>query len=162
MVVAAAHAFNPSTWETETGGFLSSRPAWSAKWVPGQLGLYRETLYQKKSPVWWDFYRFLILLLIVKDGWLTPWVPWAVGLAYSASSRTVSEPVGRKKWVVPGEWHSRLPSGLHVCPHTYVNKKIHKITYAYVCIYHMKCEYICQCEVWCFDTSIHCQMIKLS
>jgi hypothetical protein len=24
-----AHAFNPSTWEAETGGFLSSRPAWS-------------------------------------------------------------------------------------------------------------------------------------
>jgi hypothetical protein len=26
-----AHAFNPSTWEAETGGFLSSRPAWSTK-----------------------------------------------------------------------------------------------------------------------------------
>jgi hypothetical protein len=24
-----AHAFNPSTWEAEAGGFLSSRPAWS-------------------------------------------------------------------------------------------------------------------------------------
>jgi hypothetical protein len=24
-----AHAFNPSTWEAETGRFLSSRPAWS-------------------------------------------------------------------------------------------------------------------------------------
>jgi hypothetical protein len=23
-----AHAFNPSTWEAEVGGFLSSRPAW--------------------------------------------------------------------------------------------------------------------------------------
>jgi hypothetical protein len=22
------HAFNPSTWEAEAGGFLSSRPAW--------------------------------------------------------------------------------------------------------------------------------------
>jgi hypothetical protein len=30
-----AHAFNPSTWEAEAGGFLSSRPAWSAEWVPG-------------------------------------------------------------------------------------------------------------------------------
>jgi hypothetical protein len=30
------HAFNPSTQETETGGFLSSRPAWSTKRVPGQ------------------------------------------------------------------------------------------------------------------------------
>jgi hypothetical protein len=29
-----AHAFNPSTWEAEPGGFLSSRPAWSTEWVP--------------------------------------------------------------------------------------------------------------------------------
>jgi hypothetical protein len=26
-----AKAFNPSTWEAEAGGFLSSRPAWSTK-----------------------------------------------------------------------------------------------------------------------------------
>jgi hypothetical protein len=26
-----AHAFNPSTWEEEAGGFLSSRPAWSTE-----------------------------------------------------------------------------------------------------------------------------------
>ena len=26
-----AHAFIPSTWEAEAGGFLSSRPAWSTK-----------------------------------------------------------------------------------------------------------------------------------
>jgi hypothetical protein len=25
------HVFNPSTWEAEGGGFLSSRPAWSIK-----------------------------------------------------------------------------------------------------------------------------------
>jgi hypothetical protein len=42
-----AHAFNPSTREAEAGGFLSSRPAWSTKWVPGQPGLYRETLSWK-------------------------------------------------------------------------------------------------------------------
>jgi len=41
------HAFNPSTGEAEAGGFLSSRPAWSTKWVPGQPGLHRETLSQK-------------------------------------------------------------------------------------------------------------------
>jgi hypothetical protein len=29
MVVA--HTFNPSTWEAETGGFLSSRPVWSTE-----------------------------------------------------------------------------------------------------------------------------------
>ena len=43
-----AHAFNPSTWEAEAGGFLSSRPAWSTKWVSGQPGLYRETLWKTK------------------------------------------------------------------------------------------------------------------
>jgi hypothetical protein len=26
-----AHAFDPSTWEAEADGFLSSRPAWSTK-----------------------------------------------------------------------------------------------------------------------------------
>ena len=30
-----AHTFNPSTQEAEAGGFLSLRPAWSTKWVPG-------------------------------------------------------------------------------------------------------------------------------
>jgi hypothetical protein len=44
-----AHTFNPSTRETEAGGFLSSRPAWSTKWVPGQPGLHRETLSQKNQ-----------------------------------------------------------------------------------------------------------------
>jgi hypothetical protein len=44
-----AHTFNPSTWEAEAGRFLSSRPAWSTKWVPGQPGLHRETLSQKKK-----------------------------------------------------------------------------------------------------------------
>jgi hypothetical protein len=43
------HTFNPSTREAEAGGFLSSRPAWSTKWVPGQPGLHRETLSQKKK-----------------------------------------------------------------------------------------------------------------
>jgi hypothetical protein len=41
------HTFNPSTWEAEAGGSLSSRPAWSTKWVPGQPRLHRETLSQK-------------------------------------------------------------------------------------------------------------------
>jgi hypothetical protein len=44
-----AHAFNPSTWEAEEGGFLSSRPAWSTKWIPRQLGLHRETLSRKTN-----------------------------------------------------------------------------------------------------------------
>jgi hypothetical protein len=43
------HAFNPSTQEAEAGGFLSSRAAWSTKWVPGQPGLYRAILSQNKQ-----------------------------------------------------------------------------------------------------------------
>ena len=30
-LAVVVHAFNPSTWEAEAGGFLSSRPAWSTK-----------------------------------------------------------------------------------------------------------------------------------
>jgi hypothetical protein len=44
-----AHAFNPSTWEAEEDGFLRSRPSSSTKWVPGQPGLYRETLSRKQT-----------------------------------------------------------------------------------------------------------------
>jgi hypothetical protein len=42
-----AHAFNRSTREAEAGGSLSWRPAWSTLLVPGQPGLYRETLSRK-------------------------------------------------------------------------------------------------------------------
>jgi hypothetical protein len=42
-----AQAFNPSTWEAEAGGFLSSRPALSTERVSGQPGLHRETLSRK-------------------------------------------------------------------------------------------------------------------
>jgi hypothetical protein len=42
------HAFNPSTWEAEAGGFLT-RSAWSTELVPGQPRLHRETLSQKNN-----------------------------------------------------------------------------------------------------------------
>jgi hypothetical protein len=42
------HTFNPSLWEAEAGGFLSSRTAWST----GQPGLHRETLSQKKKKLY--------------------------------------------------------------------------------------------------------------
>ena len=45
-----AHACNPSTREAEAGGFLSSRPAWSTEWAPGQPGLYRKTLSRHPPP----------------------------------------------------------------------------------------------------------------
>jgi hypothetical protein len=44
-----AHAFNPSTQETEAGGSLSSRPAWFAEQVPGQAALLLRTLFQKQT-----------------------------------------------------------------------------------------------------------------
>ena len=45
-----AHTFNnPSTREAEASGFLSSRPSWSTEWVPGQAGLHRKTMSQKKK-----------------------------------------------------------------------------------------------------------------
>jgi hypothetical protein len=47
--LVVVHAFNSSTREAEAGGFLSSRPAWSTKWVPGQPGLFRETLSWEKN-----------------------------------------------------------------------------------------------------------------
>jgi hypothetical protein len=48
---SGGHAFNPSTRGAEAGGFLSSRPAWSTKWVPGQPGLHRETLSWKNKKI---------------------------------------------------------------------------------------------------------------
>jgi hypothetical protein len=58
-----AHAFNPSTKETEAGGSLSSRSAWSTEKVLGQPGLHKEILSQttstlKEKEVWTE----LILL----------------------------------------------------------------------------------------------------
>jgi hypothetical protein len=41
------HAFNSSTWEAEAGGFLSLRPAWSTKSVPGQPGYTEKPCLEK-------------------------------------------------------------------------------------------------------------------
>jgi hypothetical protein len=45
--VVVVYIFNPSSWEVEPGGFLRSRLAWSTEQIPGQPGLYRETLSPK-------------------------------------------------------------------------------------------------------------------
>jgi hypothetical protein len=42
-----AHAFNPSTWKTEAGRSLNSRPAWSIDQIPRHPELHRETLSGK-------------------------------------------------------------------------------------------------------------------
>jgi hypothetical protein len=47
--VVEAHVFNPSTGEGEASRSQSSRSAWSTEQVPGQPGLHRETLSQKKK-----------------------------------------------------------------------------------------------------------------
>ena len=44
-----AHYRIHSAQKAEAGGSLSSRPAWSTKWVPGQSGIHRETLSGKKK-----------------------------------------------------------------------------------------------------------------
>jgi len=43
-----AHAFNPGTQESETGGSLSSKPGCPLEQVPGKPGLHRQILSQKK------------------------------------------------------------------------------------------------------------------
>ena len=44
-------AFSPSTQEAEAGRSLSSRPAWFTELVPGQPGLHKERLCQKKKKI---------------------------------------------------------------------------------------------------------------
>jgi hypothetical protein len=47
-----AHAFNPSTWEAEAGGFLSSRTAWSREWVPSRTaGATQRNSVSKKTKI---------------------------------------------------------------------------------------------------------------
>jgi hypothetical protein len=44
-----AHAFNPSTWEAEAGGFLSSRPAWSRVSSRTARAIQRNPVSKKKQ-----------------------------------------------------------------------------------------------------------------
>jgi hypothetical protein len=46
---AAAYTFNLNTWEAEAGKSLSSRPAWSTEWVPGQPATQRNLVLKKKE-----------------------------------------------------------------------------------------------------------------
>ena len=43
------HTFNPSTWEAEAGGSLSSRPAWSTELVLRQLVTQRNLVLKNKT-----------------------------------------------------------------------------------------------------------------
>ena len=43
------HAFNNSTWEAEAARFVSSKPAWTSQWAPGQPGLHREACLGKRN-----------------------------------------------------------------------------------------------------------------
>lgn len=45
-------AFNPKTSEAEAGMSLSSRPAWSIQWVPGQPGPLRYLVLKKKKKIY--------------------------------------------------------------------------------------------------------------
>jgi hypothetical protein len=44
-----AHAFNPSTWEAETGRFLSSRPAWSKSEFQDSQGYTEKPCLKKQN-----------------------------------------------------------------------------------------------------------------
>ena len=44
-----AHAFNNSTWKAEAARFVSSKPAWTSQWAPGQPGLHREAYLGKRN-----------------------------------------------------------------------------------------------------------------
>jgi hypothetical protein len=65
-------AFNPRTREAEAGEFLSLRPAWSTKWVPGQPGLYRETLSRKT-------YTYIYIYMQQQIVFSRPWIWKSVG-----------------------------------------------------------------------------------
>ena len=43
------HAFNNSTWEAEAARFVTSKPAWTSQWAPGQPGLHREACLGKRN-----------------------------------------------------------------------------------------------------------------
>jgi hypothetical protein len=43
------HAFNPSTWEAEAGGFLSSRPTWSTSEFQDSQGYTEKHCLKKKK-----------------------------------------------------------------------------------------------------------------
>ena len=50
QLLVVAHAFNPSTWEAEAGGFLSLRPVWSTKWVQDSQGYTEKPCLEKPKP----------------------------------------------------------------------------------------------------------------
>jgi hypothetical protein len=47
--LGVVHTFNPSTQEAEAGRFLSSRPAWSTKWVPDSQGYTEKPCLKKQT-----------------------------------------------------------------------------------------------------------------
>jgi hypothetical protein len=44
-----AHAYNPSTWKAEAGGFLSSRPAWSTSEFQDSQGYTEKPCLENKT-----------------------------------------------------------------------------------------------------------------
>jgi hypothetical protein len=109
-----AHAFNPSTREAEAGGSLSSRPAWSTKWVPGQPRLYRETLSQKKKKILYVIpTSFFVLLfsqiLKMRIFWSTS-PPWSV-CSYNLIPRAILC-WGHHTYILPPGWPQMIKLSL--------------------------------------------------
>lgn len=44
-----AHSFNPRPWEAERVPTLNSRPVRYTEGIPGQPGIYRETMFRKQQ-----------------------------------------------------------------------------------------------------------------
>ena len=57
------HAFNNSTWEAKAARFVSSKPAWTSQWAPGQPGLHREACLGKRNLSQKKNYQMSILSL---------------------------------------------------------------------------------------------------
>jgi hypothetical protein len=74
-----AHAFNPSIWEAEAGGFLSLSPAYSTEWVPGQPGLHRETLSWKTKQINVSSFLFLFFFETVSQ-LCRAWLAWTTAM----------------------------------------------------------------------------------
>jgi hypothetical protein len=52
-----AHAFNPSTWEAEAGGFLSLRPAWFTEFQDSQGYTEKPCLGKKRRELLLSIYN---------------------------------------------------------------------------------------------------------
>jgi hypothetical protein len=105
-----AHTFNPSTWEAEAGGFLSSKPAWSIEWVPRQPGLHRETLSRKKKKRKKERKRKKLLTENKNRGWRDGTVVKSTGFSFRKPRFNSQHSHGSSKPSLTRGWGDLTPS----------------------------------------------------